>query len=64
MVLLENVQMNVYKLTTEQNNLTVSEFHSFRRQNHDSLHPFWSAPQDVTWTESKSKNVPEDPAHF
>ena len=55
MVLLENVQMNVYKLTTPQNNLTVSEFHSFIRQN------------DVCNLEGltvKSKNVPEDPAHF
>ena len=33
MVLLENVQMNVYELTTQQKYLTVSEFHSFRRQN-------------------------------
>ena len=33
MVLLENVKMNVYKLTTQQNNLTVSEFHSFTGQN-------------------------------
>ena len=46
MVLLDNVQMNVYKLTTEQNNLTVSEFHSFRRQNGDSLHSFWYALQE------------------
>ena len=55
MVLLENVQMNVYKLTTQQNNLTVSEFHSFIAQN------------DVCNLEGltvKSKNVPEDPAHF
>ena len=33
MVLLKSVQMNVYKLTTQQNNLAVSEFHSFIRQN-------------------------------
>ena len=61
MVLLESVQMNVYKLTTQQNNLAVSEFHSFIRQNDVSN------LEGVTLSSSsqiKSKNVPEDPAHF
>ena len=57
MVLLKSVQMNVYKLTTQQNNLAVSEFHSFIRQN-DVSH------LEVTVRSVESKNVPEDPAHF
>ena len=57
MVLLENVQMNAYKLTTQQNSLTVSEFHSFIRQN-DVCNL-----EDVT-VSSLISGVPEDPAHF
>ena len=63
MVLLENVQMNVYKLTMQQNNLTVSEFHSFIRQN-DVCNQKLITCCNLEGATVKSKNVPEDPAHF
>ena len=55
--------MNVYKLTTQQNNLTVSEFHSFIRQN-DVCNQKLNTCCNLEGVTVKSKNVPEDPAHF